>query len=68
MKVKGLVGKIFLVSPNAGICSGPELGSLKKGNVVDLEKGKAEQLLSMGMVEVVKGGKSQNRKVNKGDK
>jgi hypothetical protein len=60
--------EIFLVSPNAGICRGPELGRLKKGEIVDLEKSEAEKLLSMGMVEAVKGEKSDRKKVNKGDK
>jgi len=54
MKVKGLPSKIFKLSPNGGFCSGSELGRLKEGGTVDLKKEQAEQLLSMGMVELIK--------------
>tara|TARA_R110000824_G_scaffold101982_1_gene242045 strand:- start:841 stop:1038 length:198 start_codon:yes stop_codon:yes gene_type:complete len=54
MKVKGLPSKIFKLSPNGGFCNGSELGRLKEGNTVDLKKEQAEQLLSMGMVELIK--------------
>ena len=54
MKVKGLPSKIFKLSPNGGFCSGSELVRLKEGGAVDLKKEQAEQLLSMGMVELIK--------------
>ena len=61
MKVKGLPSKIFKLSPNGGFCSGQELGKLEEGETVDLKKEQADQLLSMGMVEIIKESK-------KGDK
>ena len=54
MKVKGFPSKIFKLSPNGGFCSSQELGRLKEGGTVDLKKEQAEQLLSMGMVELIK--------------
>ena len=54
MKVKGLPSKIFKISSNGGFCSSQELGRLKEGGTVDLKKEQAEQLLSMGMVELIK--------------
>ena len=67
MKVKGLPDKIFKVSPNAGFCSGPELGELKEGGVVDLKEEQAEQLLSMGMVEKTKESKAKVKEKNNGN-
>ena len=54
MKVKGLPNKISALSSNGGFCSSQELGKLKEGGTVDLKKEQAEQLLSMGMVELIK--------------
>ena len=61
MKVKGLPSKIFKISSNAGFCSSQELGKLKEGRVVDLKKEQAEQLLSMGMVELIKESKAKEK-------
>ena len=61
MKVKGLPSKIFKLSPNGGFCSGQELGRLKEGGTVDLKKEQAEQLLSMGMVELIKESKAKEK-------
>ena len=61
MKVKGLPSKIFKLSPNGGFCSGQELGRLKEGSTVDLKKEQAEQLLSMGMVELIKESKAKEK-------
>ena len=61
MKVKGLPSKIFKLSPNGGFCSSQELGRLKEGGTVDLKKEQAEQLLSMGMVELIKESKAKEK-------
>ena len=61
MKVKGLIGKIDRISANGGFCSSSELGKLKEGKTVDLKKEQAEQLLSMGMVELIKESKAKEK-------
>ena len=61
MKVKGLINKIYRVSSNSVSCSKADLSNLKEGKTADLKKEDAEQLIKMGMVELVKTSK-------KGDK
>ena len=61
MKVKGLPNKISVLSSNGGFCSSQELGRLKEGGTVELKEEQAENLLSMGMVEIVKGSKAKEK-------
>ena len=54
MKVKGLPDKICMINPNSVSCDAGDFDMLKEGGAVDLKKEQAEQLLSMGMVELIK--------------
>ena len=54
MKVKGLVNKINMVNSNSVTCPIKEFDKLKEGKIVDIKKEDAEQLLKMGMVEIIK--------------
>ena len=53
MKVKGLVSKIHRVGFNTATCSDADLSKLKEGKTVELKKEDAEQLINMGMVEII---------------
>ena len=61
MKVKGLQNKIYRLNPIAINFNVKKLEDLKNGDIVDLAKEDADNLLNKGMVELVKTSK-------KGDK
>lgn len=62
MKIKARINKIYRVSSNSIICNKSDFYKLKSGEVVDVEKKSAEQLLNLGVVEKV------NTKQNKESK
>jgi len=64
MKVKGLVGKIYRISSNAVTCSAKDFDKLKDGGTTDLKTEDAEQLLKMGVVQIIK--VSKNKEKNNG--
>ena len=57
MKVKGLPDKISMINPNSVSCSAGDFDKLKEGKTVELKKEDAEQLISMGVVEISKASK-----------
>ena len=54
MKVKGLPNKICMINPNSVSCDAGDFDKLKEGKTVELKKGDAEQLISMGIVSTIK--------------
>ena len=54
MKVKGLPDKICMINPNSVTCDAGDFDKLKEGKAVELKKEDAEQLVSMGMVSIIK--------------
>jgi len=62
MKLKAKLNKIHRASSNGLLCGKASLKKLKKGEVVEIPKDAADELLGMGFVELAKI-KKQNKEV-----
>jgi exosome complex RNA-binding protein Rrp4 len=62
MKLKAKLNKIHRANPNGLLCGKASLKKLKKGEVVEIPKDAADELLGMGFVELAKI-KKQNKEV-----
>lgn len=60
MKIKARLNKFYRVNPNGVLCEKALLKKLKKGEAVEVPEDAANELLSMGFVELAKT-KKQNK-------
>lgn len=54
MKIKARLNKFHRINPNGVLCNAGSLDKLRKGESVEISEDAANELLSMGFVELVK--------------
>jgi hypothetical protein len=55
MKIKGKLNKLHRVNSNGVLCDKGSLNKLRSGETIDVTEEVAQELLSMGFVEQIKG-------------